>query len=48
MVTDIAKNAWKVIIILRRNDNTIKNHFYAKLRKAVRKLNKFIQGNFKK
>ena len=26
-----------------RSDNCVKNHFYSKLRKAVRKLNKIIQ-----
>lgn len=31
-----------------RNDNAIKNHFYAKLRKSIRKLNRYIQQNLKK
>ena len=31
-----------------RNDNCVKNHFYSKLRKALRHLNKSIKKNFKK
>lgn len=31
-----------------RTDNYVKNHFYSKLRKALRKLNKFIEENCKK
>ena len=31
-----------------RTDNCVKNHFYSKLRKAIRKLNKVIHDHFKK
>ena len=31
-----------------RTDNCVKNHFYSKLRKAIRKLNKIIHDNFRK
>ena len=31
-----------------RTDNCVKNHFYSKLRKALRKLNKVIHSNFRK
>jgi hypothetical protein len=31
-----------------RTDNCVKNHFYSKLRKLLRKLNKIIQFYFKK
>jgi hypothetical protein len=34
--------------ILCRTDNCVKNHFYAKLRKSLRHLNKVIKNNFKK
>ena len=38
----------KVIFLWSRTDNIVKNHFYSKLRKSVRRLNKIIQKNFKK
>lgn len=31
-----------------RTDNCVKNHFYSKLRKALRKLNKVIHTHFRK
>ena len=31
-----------------RTDNCVKNHFYSKLRKSIRKLNKVIHDSFKK
>ena len=31
-----------------RTDNCVKNHFYSKMRKAIRKLNKIIYQYFKK
>lgn len=31
-----------------RTDNCVKNHFYSKLRKALRHLNKVIKQNFRK
>jgi len=40
---------WKVIFYFEfRTDNYVKNHFYSKLRKAIRKLNKIIEENYKK
>jgi len=31
-----------------RTDNTVKNHFYSRLRKSLRKINKVIQEKYKK
>lgn len=31
-----------------RSDNCVKNHFYSKMRKGVRKLNRIISEEFKK
>jgi hypothetical protein len=31
-----------------RTDNCVKNHFYSKMRKGIRKLNKIIYQNYKK
>ena len=31
-----------------RTDNCVKNHFYSKLRKAMRKLNKYIHDFYRK
>lgn len=31
-----------------RTDNSVKNHFYSRMRKAIRKLNKTIYQNYKK
>jgi hypothetical protein len=43
------KFEWKVTNNLEfRTDNYVKNHFYSKLRRALRKLNKFIEENYKK
>jgi hypothetical protein len=33
---------------LSRTDNSVKNHFFSKLRKSLRRLNKIIQEGFKK
>jgi len=43
-------NKWAIISqkLPGRTDNCVKNHFYSKLRKAVRKLNKIIHDNFRK
>lgn len=38
----------KVLLFLLRTDNCVKNHFYSKMRKAIRKLNKVIHIHFKK
>ncbi len=35
-------------MIYSRTDNIVKNHFYSKLRKSMRKLNKIISKNFKR
>lgn len=42
MVEYLSQAARKVLIILLRSDNCVKNHFYSKLRKAVRRLNKLV------
>ena len=43
-------NKWAQIAVHMhgRTDNCVKNHFYSKLRKALRKLNKAIHSHFKK
>ena len=38
----------KVKISICRTDNCVKNHFYSKLRKSLRHLNKIVKKNFKK
>jgi len=38
----------QVGVSLRRTDNGVKNHFFAKLRKSMRRINKIIQERFKK
>lgn len=40
--------ARKVVLLLFRTDNSVKNHFYSRMRKAIRKLNKTMYQNFKK
>lgn len=44
----IQKITRKVSNITFRTDNCVKNHFYSKLRKSIRKLNKAIHDYFKK
>ena len=45
----ISKVTWKVPFLLDlRTDNCVKNHFYSKLRKSIRKLNKTIHDFFKR
>ena len=48
MGPDSSKYSRQVNTILERNDNAIKNHFYSKLRRILRKLNTVIQANLKK
>lgn len=38
----------KVLFHQLRTDNIVKNHFYSKLRKSMRRMNKIINKNFKK
>ena len=38
----------KVNIYSFRTDNSVKNHFFAKIRKSMRKMNKIIKKRFKK
>ena len=37
-----------ILCLLPRTDNCVKNHFYSKLRKSIRKLNKTIHDFFKR
>lgn len=46
MVGDFAEIAGQVLMRLFRSDNCVKNHFYSKLRKAIRRLNKLIHDVF--
>lgn len=46
MVSYCTEDSWQVHLPLHRSDNCVKNHFYSKLRKAMRKLNKVIQDYF--
>ncbi len=41
MVPYCTATAWEVCLFLLRADNCVKNHFYSKLRKALRKINRF-------
>lgn len=36
------------LFIITRSDNCVKNHFYSKLRKVLRKLNKIIHHYFRR
>lgn len=40
--------SWKVRDHLLRTDNSVKNHFFSRLRKSLRKVNKVIQDKYKK
>lgn len=46
VVSDFTETARQVKPPLFRTDNCVKNHFYSKLRKAVRRLNKIINDSF--
>ena len=48
MVGDRAGHTRQVIPSPCRSDNCIKNHFYSKLRKVLRKLNAVIHANFRR
>ena len=48
MGNNCSKTSWKVHLPAFRTDNCVKNHFYSRMRKAIRKLNKTIHHNFKK
>lgn len=48
MVTDRAGNTRQVPLLTRRADNFIKNHFYSKLRKVLRKLNSIVHAYFRR
>ena len=39
----IPRDEGKVLLCWRRSENKIKNHFYARLRKSIREVNKFIE-----
>jgi hypothetical protein len=39
---------WQVLLLFFRTDNTVKNHFYSRLRKSLRRLNKVISEKYKK
>lgn len=47
MVDNFSKTTGQVTDHLARSDNCVKNHFYSKLRKSVRKLNKLINDYFR-
>ena len=38
----------RYVLSLFSSDNCVKNHFYSKLRKALRKINRVVQTNYKK
>lgn len=48
MGIDFKPSSWSVIEKIYRTDNCVKNHFYSKLRKGLRTLNKKIHKNLKK
>jgi hypothetical protein len=41
------KNRYHLLIIF-RTDNDVKNHFYSKIRKGLRKINKILHTHFRK
>ena len=44
-----SSTSWREVpLILFRTDNGVKNHFFAKLRKAMRRINKIIQEKFRR
>lgn len=43
-----SEDGGQVKTIIYRTDNCVKNHFYSKLRKSIRKLNKVISKKLKK
>jgi hypothetical protein len=45
---DLAVDSRQVVRTLSRSDNCTKNHFYSRLRKALRRLNKTIAERFHK
>ena len=52
MGNNFKKNGWKVkISLICRSDNCIKNHFYSRLRKGLKKMNQvaeeFLEKRFK-
>lgn len=48
MGSNRAKFVGEVTTILFRNDNCVKNHFYSKLRKSLRTINKIAKLHLKK
>ena len=48
MVGDLSPHAREVVSIRPRTDNCVKNHFYSRLRKSLRKVNGAIQATMKK
>jgi hypothetical protein len=48
MVCDCPAFARKVPIAGLRTDNCVKNHFYSKLRKVIRRINKVVSDQWKK
>ena len=39
---------WEVILGLDRTDNSVKNHFYSRLRKSLKKINQVYADEFHK
>lgn len=48
MVSHCPEVGWEVHANSCRSDNCVKNHFYSKLRKSVRRLNKLISERFRR
>ncbi len=46
MVYNFPEAAGEVLLLIVRSDNCVKNHFYSKLRKSLRKLNKLNHDYF--